>query len=252
MRPVATPHADCAPSASGPAISGFPPKALETSPWQSARSPHRSPPRRGCSQDQLSPSPDAPSRARSSPPRSSVRSDAARLRLLDAPSPTAPQDRRAPQDSLTRLLNRLQKRTHELTFQRIDMRAPVERRPLDPRDLLRKTEVTTPDGRRSHVDRRSLRSAGPLHSAHGSQPPAPVAWARISGNHSAGISLNTCGNASVHHFRTRSLSKIDNPFPSEPNLPFIASAKLKPRSVTSDMQAKRGRDTSAAPLLTAR
>src|SRR5580704_11135180 len=98
MRPVATPHADCAPSASGPAISGFPPKALETSPWQSARSPHRSPPRRGCSQDQLSPSPDAPARARSSPPRSSVRSDAARLRLLDAPSRTAPQDRRAPQD----------------------------------------------------------------------------------------------------------------------------------------------------------
>src|SRR5580700_10594416 len=75
MRPVATPHADCAPSASGPAISGFPPKALETSPWQSAPSP-----------------------GRSSPPRSSARSDAARLRLLDAPSPTAPQDRRAPQD----------------------------------------------------------------------------------------------------------------------------------------------------------
>ena len=32
------------------------------------------------------------------PPRSSVRSDADRLRLLDAPSRTAPQDRRAPQD----------------------------------------------------------------------------------------------------------------------------------------------------------
>src|SRR5580704_3966829 len=153
---------------------------------------------------------------------------------------------------LTRLLNRLQKRTHELTFQRIDMRAPVERRPLDPRDLLRETEVTTAYGRRSLVGRRPLRSAGALHSADGCHPPVPVAWARISGNHSVGISLNICGNSSVHHFRTRSLSKIDNPFPSAPNLPFIASAKLKPRSVTSDMQAKRGSDTSPAPLLTAR
>src|SRR5271170_6645190 len=98
MRLVATPHADCAPSASRPAISGFPPEVRATSPLRSAQSTLRSPPRLGCSQDQLSPSPDAPSRARSSPPRSSVRSDAARLRLLDAPSPTAPQDRRAPQD----------------------------------------------------------------------------------------------------------------------------------------------------------
>src|SRR5271155_2110620 len=104
---------------------------------------------------------------------------------------------------LTRLLNRLQKRTHEPTFQRVDVHTPVERRSLDARDLLRKTEVTTPDGRRSHVDRRSPRSAGPLHSAHGTQPPVPVAWARISGNQPTGISLNTRGNSSVHHLRTR-------------------------------------------------
>ena len=76
---------------------------------------------------------------------------------------------------LTRLLNRLQKRTHELTFQRIDMHTPIERRPLDPRDLLRETEVTTPYGRRSLVSRRPLSNAKSLHSAHGSHPPVPVA-----------------------------------------------------------------------------
>ena len=44
---------------------------------------------------------------------------------------------------LTRLLNRLQKRTHKPAFHRINMHAPVPRRLLDPRDLLRETEVPT-------------------------------------------------------------------------------------------------------------
>ena len=48
---------------------------------------------------------------------------------------------------LTRLLNRFQKRTHELAFQRIDMKTPIARRALDPRNLLRKSEVTAPYGR---------------------------------------------------------------------------------------------------------
>ena len=103
-------------------------------------------------------------RRSASPSRRAVANSAAR-------SPSAAEIRPA------RLLNRLQKRTHELTFRRIDMHTPVERRPLDPRDLLRKTEVTTPYGRRSLGARRPLRGAGSLRSTHGSHPLLPVARA---------------------------------------------------------------------------
>ena len=79
---------------------------------------------------------------------------------------------------LTRLLDRLQKRPHELAFQRIDMHTPVERRPLDPRDLLRKTEVTTPYGRRSLVGRRPQRAPGlsipPIALTRPSRSPGPA------------------------------------------------------------------------------
>ena len=49
---------------------------------------------------------------------------------------------------LSRLLDRLQKRPHELAFQRVHMQAPLDRGLLDPGDLIGKTEVTTPFRRR--------------------------------------------------------------------------------------------------------
>ena len=99
MRPVATRHADAALSASRSAIAGSPPEAPSTSRFCDPRDRFldRLLGARARNTSSLRGA-DAPSRARSSPPRSSVRSDAARLRLLDAPSPTTPQDRRAPQD----------------------------------------------------------------------------------------------------------------------------------------------------------
>ena len=138
---------------------------------------------------------------------------------------------------LTRLLNRFQKRTHKPAFHRINMHAPVPRRLLDPRDLLRETEVPTPQAIAASLTaalfhktpsaqfRRKRPSFGRflvLNIPLGVHRPYSVA-AAVSGkpgNHVVGTSANSApGTSFVHQFRTRTRSRNATAVPSAPFLP---------------------------------
>ena len=135
---------------------------------------------------------------------------------------------------LTRLLNRLQKRTHKPAFRRINMHAPVPRRLLDPRDLLRETEVPTLQAiaasltaalfhkTRSERKRPSFGRFLVLNIPLGVHRPYSVA-AAVSGkpgNHVVGTSANSApGTSFVHQFRTRTRSRNATAVPSAPFLP---------------------------------
>ena len=139
------------------------------------------------------------------------------------------------------------KRTHELTFHRIDMHTPVERRPLNPRDLLRETKVTTSCG------------AAPLapdvpSGARGLSVP-PTALTRPSLTQHAEARETTRRAPSPTTPPAPPSSTISAPeliekamaVPSGPALPSYASTNPSFRFVTSNMHTRSGIRVTTPP-----